>query len=171
MSQLAQFSSVPEFWNLFNHLPLPSQVFFDGESKKKVGPSLKTVEEYSLFKKNIEPEWTDPQNITGGEWYCRQYFEPENLDLYWSNLVFGVVGEVIEDGVDVEQSLADHINGVRVVDKSRGSYPLYRLEIWLNTRDTKIASRIKEKVLEVIMEGQQSGKRTQPKFDWKDHTA
>ncbi|GKY93418.1 hypothetical protein MPSEU_000309400 [Mayamaea pseudoterrestris] len=169
MSELAHFGTVQDVWNHLNHLPLPSLVFFDGETKKKVGPTGKTVEEYSLFKKGIEPEWGDKQNISGGEWFCRQYLEPETLDLFWSNLVFGIVGEVIEDGADEDHSLVDHINGVRVVDKSRG-YPLYKLEIWLNTKDAKITNRIKNKVLEVIMDGQQSSKKMHPKFEWKDHS-
>ena len=172
MSELAHFSSIPEFWNHFNHLPLPSDVFFDGECRKKVGPTMKTVEEYSLFKKGIEPEWGDPQNVTGGEWFCRQYFDPELLDMYWSNLIFGVVGEVIEDYADDSRSFMDHINGIRVLDKSRSTMPMYKVEIWLNTRDPAITSKIKEKVLEVMTDGQlQGGKKvTLPKFEWKDHS-
>ena len=55
------------------------------------------MEEYSLFKKGIEPEWGDPKNAIGGEWFCRQYFEADQLDLYWQNLVMALVGETIED--------------------------------------------------------------------------
>ena len=83
--------------------------------------------------------------------------------------MYAVVGEVIEDSADEEKSLVDHINGIRVVDKSR-AYPMYKLEVWLNTRDPKLTARIKERVLEVITDGQKSGKKTHPKFDWKDHS-
>lgn len=161
MMALCSFSSVEGFWRYMNHLPKPSQVFFDGESRKKVDG--KTVEEYSLFKKGIEPEWGDPANITGGEWHCRQHFERDVLDLYWQNLVMGVIGETIdsEDGV---------INGCRVVDKSRG-YPMYKLEIWLKSRDPTVTEEIKDKLLEIIQDGQSAAHKAYPKFDWKDHSA
>jgi translation initiation factor 4E len=69
MMELCKFSTVEDFWRNFAHLPKPSDVFFDGDCKKKVGPELKTVEEYSLFKAGIEPEWGDPANVTGGAFF------------------------------------------------------------------------------------------------------
>ena len=134
---------------------------------KKVGG--KTIEEYSLFKKGIEPEWGDPLNAQGGEWFCRQYFDADVLDLYWQNLVLGVIGETIEDAVDMESTYENHINGARVVDKSR-NYPMYRLEVWINTRDSTIKERIRTKLLEVLTDGQPPSKKVNPKFDWKDHS-
>lgn len=92
------------------------------------------------------------------------------LDLYWQNLVLAVIGESIEDSCDVNRTYADYINGVRVLDKSRG-YPLYKMEIWLNTRDATIRNRIKTRLLEVIMDGQPSHIKTVPKFEWKDHSS
>ena len=187
MKQLCAFNTVEDFWQYFTHLPKPSEVFFDGDCRKKVndsgttngitdgvtGDGGKTIEEYSLFKKGIEPEWGDPQNVTGGEWFCRQYFEGEVLDLYWKNLVMACIGETIEDAVaDANNDTAEtaHINGARVVDKSR-HYPLYKIEIWLNTRDPIIKEKIKNKLLEVITDGQASSRKMQPKFDWRDHSA
>jgi translation initiation factor 4E len=198
MEQLCEFQTVEDYWRYFLHLPKPSDVFFDGDCRKMIGPEGKTVvEEYSLFKKGIEPEWGDPQNVTGGEWFCRQYFEKDVLDLYWQNLVMGCIGETIEDSLHDDNDndndndenendntdkttpsttttssssnilLQNHINGARVVDKSR-HYPLYKLEIWVNTRDPIIKEKIKNKVIEVITEGQPS-KKMQPKFDWRDH--
>ena len=170
MKQLCQFNTVEDFWRYFNHIPTPSQVFFDGECRKKVGPEGKTVEEYSLFKKGIEPEWGDPKNAIGGEWFCRQYFEGEQLDLYWQNLVMGLIGETIEDAVDEKRKFENYINGARVVDKSRG-FPMYKLEIWISTRDNKIKELIRKRLMEIITDGQPAGKKGHPKFDWKDHSA
>lgn len=109
----------------------PSTVFFDGESKKKV------IEEYSLFKKNIEPEWGDPKNVVGGEYQCRACFEPDVHDLYWQNLVLAVIGGTLKEGTQLPTDTDNvllRINGVRVVDKSRG-YPTFRLEVWVSARD------------------------------------
>lgn len=173
MKQLCAFDTVEDFWRYTSHLPRPSQVFFDGDSRKKVfddsSPEGKTVEEYSLFKKGIEPEWGDPQNVTGGEWFCRQYLESDVLDLYWQNLIMGCISETIEDAIDEEGNIESHINGARVVDKSR-QYPLFKLELWVNTRDPAIKERIKNKLVEVITDGQPPSKRMQPKWDWKDHS-
>lgn len=161
MSSLCSFDSVEKFWKYMNHLPKPSQVFYDGESRKQVDG--KTVEEYSLFKKGIEPEWGDPANVTGGEFFCRQFFEGEVLDLYWQNLVMAVVGETLEtEGVVV--------NGCRVVDKSRG-YPMFKLELWLKARDAKTKETIQKRLLDIIVDGQTEKTKASPKFDWKDHSA
>mmetsp|Transcript_1498 Transcript_1498/g.2087 ORF Transcript_1498/g.2087 Transcript_1498/m.2087 type:complete len:220 (-) Transcript_1498:290-949(-) len=175
MTELAHFSTVQEFWRNFNHLPTPSQVFFDGDCRKKVGPDQRTIEEFSLFKKGIEPEWGDPANALGGEWFCRQALESEVLDLFWQNLVFAVVGEAIEGAVSGTDGL-DLINGIRVLDKSRG-YPQFKIEIWINTRDPVLKEGIKDKLVELMTEGQGQSAvsssargKVQPKFDWKDHS-
>lgn len=193
MLALCSYNTVEDFWRFWNHIPRPSEVFFDGEFRKKVDG--KTIEEYSLFKKGIEPEWGDPQNSTGGEWMCRQSLDGAVLDLYWQNLVLAVIGETLEEGLtlttaatepetdnDNNSSLPkDAINGVRVVDKSKG-YPMFRLEIWLSTRDATVRETIKEKLQTMMVEGQsnirqqqqQGGGRSNahtphPKFEWKDH--
>jgi hypothetical protein len=139
------------------------------------------VEEYSLFKKNIEPEWGDPANVVGGEWFCRQSFDGESLDLYWQNLVLAAIGEAMEDmeppptadGTDVmppPPTLTSMVNGVRVVDKSR-TFPMFKLEIWLSTRDPTLREQIKEKLQEIMTNGQSpSSRKAHPKWEWKDHT-
>jgi hypothetical protein len=162
MKQLCSFKTVEEFWQYFNHIPSPSQVFFDGDSRKRLGPEGKQVEEYSLFKKGIEPEWGDPQNVIGGEWFCRQSFEGDVLDLYWQNLIMALVGETMEEGDET------HINGARVVDKGKG-YPVFRLELWINTRDVDQKERIRNVLVESMTHGQPTSRKAHPKFDWKDH--
>ena len=161
MSELAHFSTVEDFWRNFSHVPSPSEVFFDGECRKKVGGKI--VEEFSLFKKGIEPEWGDPMNAKGGEWFCRQYFDADVLDLYWQNLVLAVVGETLEDALSTSN---DVVNGIRVVDKSR-NYPTYKLEIWFNAGMNE--EEVKEKLLKIVTDGQGSTRKTLPKFEWKDH--
>merc|ERR1712194_785899 len=114
-----------------------------------------------------------PQNLTGGEWFCRQYLELDVLDLYWQNLVMSCVGETINDAVAPEEgeNIQQYVNGARVVDKSR-RYPMYKLELWLNTRDPVIKEKIKLKLVEIITDGQPPSKRpTATKFDWRDHSA
>jgi translation initiation factor 4E len=118
-----------------------------------------------------------------------------HYSLYWQNLVLAVVGETLEDEVDKclgnnnknsSNKLnkdQDVINGVRVVDKSRG-YPLYKLEIWMQSRDAHVKEKVHARLLDIVTDGQKisssstlagSGgsqkKTTYPKFEWKDHSA
>jgi Eukaryotic initiation factor 4E len=172
MMALCSFSTVEQFWKYINFIPTPSQVFFDGTYRTKV--DSKTIEEYSLFKKNIEPEWGDPANVIGGEWLCRQCLDSESLDLQWQNILLSAIGETMEeltDNADGSQSLSNMINGVRVVDKSR-AYPIFRFEIWLSTRDVELRERVKDRLEEIVVHGQSLATRKQApsKWEWKDHT-
>jgi hypothetical protein len=170
MSEICHFDTVEEFWRNFNHIPKPSEVFFDGECRKKVGAEGKTIEEFSLFKKGIEPEWGDPLNVKGGEWFCRQFFEPDLLDMYWSNLVMALVGETIEDSVNDGSLPKAVVNGARVVDKSRG-YPMYKLELWVSMREPALKDKLRKRLEEIVTDGQPSSRKAHPKFEWKDHSA
>lgn len=166
MKPLCSFSTIEDFWRYFNHIPHPSKVFFDGDYRKRVGLSNEIIEEYSLFKKGIEPEWSDPKNGPGGEWFWRTNLDGELLDAFWQNMVLGVIGETIED-----PALGAHINGARVVDKGK-NYPIFKLELWIDTKDVSVRERIKAKLVETMTDGLPGHKiaKNNPKFEWKDHS-
>ncbi len=166
MKVLCKFSTIEDFWRYFNHIPHPGQVFFDGDSKKRVGSNNEIIEEYSLFKKGIEPEWDDPRNKPGGEWFWRAGMDGEVLDLFWQNIVLGVIGETMED-----PTMGFHINGARVVDKSK-NYPIFKLELWLDTKDEVIRNSIRNKLSDIITHGLAANKvvKNNPKFEWKAHS-
>jgi len=170
MSEVGHVATVEDFWRMYNHIPRPSQIFSDGESVRKVGDSGKIIGEYSFFKKGIEPEWGDSKNCIGGEWFCRQSFDADQLDLYWENLLMGCIGETIEDGSFKGKRELDIVNGARVVDKSR-NFPLFRLELWVSTRDEDLKAKLLKQLEQIVTDGQQSHMKTTPKFDWKDHSA
>ena len=165
MKQLCSFTTVEGFWQYFTNIPKPSEVFFDGENRKRVGPDGKQIGEYSLFKKGIEPEWGDPGNCTGGEWFCRQAMDGEQLNLCWQNLVLGVVGEALEDS----GSPHCYINGARVVDKSK-QYPMYRVELWISTKDSDVKDKLHRKLVEAVADGLPAHKKEKMRFEWKDHS-
>lgn len=166
MNQVCSFSTVEDFWRYFNFLPKPSEVFFDGESRKKVGPSQKVVEAYSLFKKGIEPEWGDPQNKCGGEFFCRQTMDVDSLNMYWQNLVLAVVGETMESpNTDLPNSI---INGARVVDKGK-QYPVFKLELWISVKDPDVRERLRDRLMSLITDGCPTPKKGQLRFEWKNH--
>lgn len=127
MEKLVEFATVEDFWNAWNHIPKPSQIFFDGKTKKRF--ANRSVESFSLFKKNIKPEWEDQANRAGAEWFCRRNFPMQQLDDFWQNLVLGMIGETIDNG--------DEICGARVVDKCSGGRCMYRLELWFRKKDNQ----------------------------------
>ncbi|CAM9779636.1 unnamed protein product, partial [Choristocarpus tenellus] len=81
MQSLSEFSTVEDFWKVFNNVPKPSQVMFDGTMRKKVGE--RQIDSFSIFKKGIKPEWESPANTNGGEWQSRSKMTPQALDLFW----------------------------------------------------------------------------------------
>lgn len=129
MEKLVEFATVEDFWNAWNHIPKPSAIFFDGKSKKRF--ANRSVESFSLFKKGIKPEWEDPANRQGAEWFCRRNFPQPQLDEFWLNLALGMIGETIDP--------ADEICGARLVDKCSGGRCMYRLELWFRKKDQTIA--------------------------------
>ena len=137
-----------------------SEIFSDGQNKKSIGG--RTIDTFSMFKKGIRPEWEDPANAKGGEIFLRKTLNPETSDLYWENLVLGVLGESIED--------EDEICGCRIVDKTKkgkDTRPLYRFEVWLRSKDSSIADKIKVKTADVMTDGKP--KAVLEAFAYADH--
>eukprot|EP00590_Aulacoseira_subarctica_P002423 CAMPEP_0172425262 /NCGR_PEP_ID=MMETSP1064-20121228/31217_1 /TAXON_ID=202472 /ORGANISM="Aulacoseira subarctica , Strain CCAP 1002/5" /LENGTH=201 /DNA_ID=CAMNT_0013167997 /DNA_START=96 /DNA_END=701 /DNA_ORIENTATION=- len=165
MKQVCSFSTAEDFWRYFNFVPKPSEVFYDGETRKTVGPN-KIVEGYSLFKKGIEPEWDDPQNKCGGEFFCRHFMEGEALNMYWQNLVLAVVGETMEN----EASSSSAINGARVVDKGKQHQAMFKLELWISSKDPSVKEKVRDRLMKIIADGCPTPKKGgHPRFDWKGH--
>ena len=81
MEKLCEVATIEDFWCAFNNIPKPSAIFYDGRSRKKF--ASRSVESFSLFKKNIKPEWEDPQNRSGAEWFCRKTFPGPQLVRAW----------------------------------------------------------------------------------------
>lgn len=145
-------------------LLLISEVFFDGNTRKEV--EGRTIDGYSLFKKGIRPEWEDIANRNGSEYTCRKTMTVELVDFFWENLVFALIGEMIDEN--------DEICGCRVVDKSKkgNNRTTFRLELWLRSSNQEIGERIKARMLEALVEGDggKSVKAKYPEFEYKKRT-
>jgi hypothetical protein len=170
--KLFTFDTVEEFWRYYAHIPTPSAVFYDGKAgKKRVGkpPDDRQIESFSLFKDGISPEWEDSANMSGGEWNLRKSSrdgrDSPMIDDWWQNIVLGLVGHTIED--------KDEICGARIVDKSgnKGSNQVFRIELWLRTKDSKVIKKILDKMIEVMLDGKQPKGRGlgADDFQWKMH--
>ena len=135
MREICEFSTVEEFWRYWSFVPRPSEVLYDGISRKEI--EGRTIDAFSVFKKGIRPEWEDIANRTGSELSCRKTMTVDILDAYWENLVLGLIGEIVDEN--------DEICGCRVVDKSKkgSNRCYYRLELWLRTANVEVGERIR----------------------------
>lgn len=106
-------------------------------------------------------------NSMGSELFCRSVRSLDHADVYWENLVFGLIGETIDEG--------DEICGCRIVNKTTNSKLSIKIELWLKSRNTEIADRIKVRMLDAITDGeaskQQGQSRGLPEFQFKNHGA
>lgn len=141
MHQLGDFKTVEEFWRYFNNIPKVNDVFYTSSGGRKHFAD-RAVDGFSLFKSGIRPEWEDPQNMRGGEYFVRKNFNARDLNEYWELMCLGLIGETIDP--------SDEVCGARIVDKTRGDRPMYRLEIWFKSQDTGIAENIKSRVAGVL---------------------
>ncbi|XP_063726400.1 eukaryotic translation initiation factor 4E-like [Symsagittifera roscoffensis] len=123
-----KFSTVEDFWSLFNHIKPASQ--------------LAKGCDYCLFKEGIIPKWEDEHNRTGGRWVMPI---PKNLkeevDKYWLETLLCLIGEAFED----EAGLL--VNGCVVSVRPRGD----RVSIWVGHKTeellvTQIGRKIKERL-------------------------
>jgi hypothetical protein len=124
-----------------HHLPMPSKTFFLKTTRNSLGEhrAIPKHTEYSLFQKGVRPEWEDPK--CSGELFAKHYLPAELLDRYWEELAHGVMEGLIDD---------QYVVGIRVVDKSKGKHPVYKLELWLNTKHPEIIGKVRKQALACI---------------------
>ena len=91
MNPMCEFDSIEGFWAHWPFVPRPSDAFNDGSTKRPV--EGRNIKAFGVFKKDIEPRWEDPANAKGSELVVAKSFSTEVLDLYWENLVFGLIGK------------------------------------------------------------------------------
>lgn len=124
-----------------HHLPMPSKTFFLKTTRNSLGEhrAVPKHTEYSLFQKGVKPQWEDPHCV--GELFAKHYLPAELLDKYWQELAHGVMEGRIDDQIVV---------GIRVVDKSKGKHPVYKLELWLNTKNSDAIGKVRKQALACI---------------------
>ena len=87
--QIASFDTVEDFWSLFNHIKLASEI--------------KSGNDYSLFKNGIRPMWEDDTNKNGGRWVISlgKFYRTNELDNLWLELVLCLIGDAFEYSEDI----------------------------------------------------------------------
>jgi hypothetical protein len=139
MTKMCSFNTVEGFWRFLNFTPCPSDMFTTDQGSTKFND--RDVEGISVFKKEVRPEWEDPKNMHGGEFFIRKTLSVAQLDQWWEDLLLGIIGETVDP--------TEVITGVRVVDKSTKGKVLYRLEVWFECNaenDPQLVEQIKENI-------------------------
>ncbi|PVU97860.1 hypothetical protein BB561_000226 [Smittium simulii] len=90
---IASFSTVDEFWNVYTHLRRPND--------------MPTVLDFHLFKLGVRPVWEDQSNILGGKWMIR--IKKGLASRLWERLVLAIVGNQF----DVEDEVCGAVLSIR----------------------------------------------------------
>jgi hypothetical protein len=123
---LGDFSTAEDFWGLWRGLAKPTQLFRTSaqlEAARGGGCgeqqlSQSRAEALCLFKRGISPQWEDPANIAGGQFFWRPAVDVRSsraLDATWEELVLAMIGGREFGG-------CAHVCGLRVVDKSKRAW-------------------------------------------------
>lgn len=150
MHKVVEFSTVQDFWQVWNGIPQPSELF-DGKKFTRLnsapGAAQTTIEAFMIFRKGIEPAWEDPANATGGHFMVtvKNSVKQQQVDEYWNNIVLAMVGNSIDE--------CKQITGVRLVDKLSAKAKVtdhIRIELWYNSSSTDAEIQNLRKSMEKI---------------------
>ena len=139
------FSTVEDFWRLYNNIKLPSE-FPPGT-------------DYLLFKQGIDPEWEDPSNGNGGSWTLNIDKTTRNLpdiDSLWMNASMAVVGEQFDESNEI-CGLFCSIRAGR-----------FRMQLWTRNGENDDAMRSVGKQLKQHLKISETGKLVFTLHDQKD---
>lgn len=166
--KVSTFSTVQEFWKLWNHMPQPSELLEQKRMVREQPDGLHVIDAVMIFRDNIRPEWEDKMNSSGGHFQFQ--LKPTipggggQIDEYWNNLVLGMIGATIEP--------ANMLTGVRLVDKLSGprAANVIRLEVWFTNHDDTNAVNMLRRNVEKCMATHLDGTQGQaPKCETKAH--
>nr|AMA65227.1 eIF4E-1a [Amphidinium carterae] len=165
--KVASFSTVQEFWKLWNHMPQPSELLEQKRMVREQPDGLHVIDAIMIFRENIRPEWEDKWNATGGhfQFQLKPTVGGGQVDEYWNNLVLGMIGATIEP--------AGMITGVRLVDKLSGprAANVIRIEVWFsNYDDTQAVNTLKKNIEKCMATHLDGSVGTAPKNDTKAHS-
>ncbi|PNY09446.1 eukaryotic translation initiation factor 4e-1-like protein [Trifolium pratense] len=91
------FSTVEEFWSIYNNIHHPSKLAFGAD--------------FHCFKHKIEPKWEDPICANGGKWTVQ--FSRGKSDTSWLYTLLAMIGEQFDHGDEICGAVVN----VRRVDK------------------------------------------------------
>ncbi|MCO5601402.1 hypothetical protein L7F22_055522 [Adiantum nelumboides] len=107
------FSTVEDFWCLYNNVIQPSR--------------LVQGTDFHCFKEGISPQWEDPKCANGGKWTIVCNRGKSSVDSYWLDTLLALIGEQFDE--------ADEICGVVVSIRPRQD----KISLWTRTSSNEAA--------------------------------
>jgi len=116
---LLSFDTIEDFWALYNHLTLPS--------------NLASGCDFSMFKEGIQPMWEDASNVDGGRWLINsvKQHRQQVLDRLWLETLLCLIGEIFEDA-------SDEVCGTVINVRQKGD----KLAIWTRNAEDQTNNMI-----------------------------
>jgi len=106
--RIATVDTIEDFWQIYNYIEPASQ--------------LGSGCDYAVFKKGIQPDWEDFQNMSGGRWIINsdKTNRGDILDSRWLEIIFILIGEHAGE-------FAQMMNGAVINIRPKGD----KLAVWL----------------------------------------
>jgi len=131
------FSTVEDFWCLYNNIHGPAQLFHG---------------DLSFFKKDIAPAWEDETCAKGGRWLVKleeksrgnqeiAKMKQESIEETWLNLILALIGETF--GGDDN----DLVCGAVLSSRAKGSS---KLALWVKTTEQNAVLRLGKRYQEIL---------------------
>lgn len=134
IEKLIDIDTIETFWKTYNNIPKIKEIFSDGINIKKIKRTNATPCAYSFFKNDIVPCWEHEMNKNGFELSIKNNYNYDMFQEQWLNSML----------VLMSNAECNEINGIRIVDCTKGTSVLYRMEFWVS--DEKYRDKI-EKIL------------------------
>lgn len=168
--KVTKFSTVQEFFGIWNGLPQPSELL-EQRCIMRDMPNAQPVaiDAIMVFKDGIRPEWEDAQNASGGHFQIqlRPSVGGGQIDEYWNNIVLGMIGGTLEH--------SEMVTGIRLVDKLSGpkAANAIRIELWFKNYSDSTAVAALRRSMENCLATKVDGTRSSggPKPDTKAHNS
>ena len=116
VKKLSTFSTIEDFWKIFQHLKKPDE--------------LNIGIEIDLFKNEIKPVWEEEVNKNGGKIALK--LNKNFTSIIWEELIFAFIGGNFPDNIKNE------INGILISSKKEFNV----LQIWFREYNFKIIKEI-----------------------------
>ena len=152
LKKINTFTSVEDFWALYNNIKLPSQ--------------LNNTCDYNVFKEGIEPMWEVPQNANGGRWLINieKSRAGDVMDIIWLEILIAMIGEQFGDDQDLICGLVANI-------RAKGS----KISVWTSDHNNDEGNmRIGRIIRAKLLSAPVPDKVKQPIFDvlrYEDHNS
>lgn len=151
--RVGRAATIAEFWALFNAVQRPSAFFGAVEEKSGGKRRRRRAAEYeaiSVFVDGAPPMWESHRG--GGELFVRVLVTLARLDDMWERAVLACVGGEfqLQPRPQPQPQIRPQarVLGVRVADRTGGSDPAYRVELWFGAGATDVEKAALRRALE-----------------------